>query len=166
MMTYGAVEEIGPSPDETYEGFERLVNLRGQRAYNRQMQRMKQLGLVEESNPGSVQEIYKEQFQHIGSWWSDFWTTISGWIEKINEFSGPLVELYETLENAGIITSAQKEQAEAEGWTKEELISLIQAQMTPTWQKFLPWLVGGGLGVALLIVLLGRSKQAPIYIAK
>lgn len=97
------------------------------------------------------------------SWWSELWETLSGWIKNINEWVGPLIDLYKELEEAGIITPAQAAQAEAEGWTKEELISLIKAQMQPAWQKYLPWIIAGGFGIALLAVLLGRKP--PVYVA-
>jgi len=159
--THGATKDIGPYPEETYRGFERQVALRGARIYRRQTQRMKELGLIEQSNPGNVQEVWASQFQRIGASW---WDILKGWVQEIKVWVGPLIDLYKQLEEAGIITPAQKEQAEAEGWTKEELISLIQAQMAPAWEKYLPWLIGGGLGIGLLVVLLRRP--APIYAAK
>ena len=90
----------------------------------------------------------------IAGWWD----IISGWIDSINEWVGPLIDLYTALEEAGIITPAQKEQAETEGWTKEQLIQLIRAQMAPAWQTYLPWIVCGGLGVGLILVLAWRKK--------
>ena len=89
----------------------------------------------------------------IAGWWE----TLAGWIDSITEWVGPLIDLYTTLEEAGIITPAQKEQAESEGWTKEELISLIRAQMAPTWQTYLPWIIAGGLGIGLILVLALRK---------
>ena len=86
--------------------------------------------------------VYKEQ-----TWWE----TLLEWINSIKEWVGPLVDLYKELEEAGIITHDQAEQAEAEGWTKEELISLIKAQMAPAWQQYIPWIVGGGIAVAAII---------------
>jgi len=89
----------------------------------------------------------------ITGWWEDLWKTLSSWIENINEWVGPLIDLYKELEEAGIITHEQAEQAEAEGWTKEELIALVRAQMAPAWQTYLPWIVCGGLGIGLILVL-------------
>ena len=90
----------------------------------------------------------------IAGWWE----TLSGWIDNINEWVGPLIDLYTALEEAGIITLGQKKQAESEGWTKAELISLIRAQMTPAWERYLPWIVCGGLGIGLILVLALRKK--------
>lgn len=89
----------------------------------------------------------------IAGWWE----TLTGWINTISEWVGPLIDLYTTLEEAGIITSGQKEQAEAEGWSKEELISLIKAQMAPPWERYLPWIVVSGLGIGLILVLALRK---------
>jgi len=89
----------------------------------------------------------------IAGWWE----TLTGWIENINKYIGPLIDLYSQLEEAGIITSAQREQAEEEGWTKEQLISLIRAQMAPAWERYLPWIVCGGLGIGLILVLALRK---------
>lgn len=86
-----------------------------------------------------------------------WWDTLTGWITTITQWAGSLTDIYKGLENAGIITSGQKEQAEAEGWTKEELIALIRAQMAPTWQTYLPWIVTGGLGIGLILVLVLRK---------
>lgn len=90
----------------------------------------------------------------IAGWWD----TLLGWIEKIEKYIGPLVDIYSQLEEAGIITHGQREQAEAEGWTKAELISLIRAQMAPAWQTYVPWIIAGGLGIGLILVLALRKK--------
>lgn len=92
--------------------------------------------------------VYKEE-----TWWE----TLLGWISNIKEWVGPLVDLYKELEEAGIITHAEREQAEIEGWTKEELISLIKAQMAPAWERYLPWIIAGGLGIGLILVLVLRK---------
>jgi len=82
-----------------------------------------------------------------------WWDILLGWIEDIDKYIGPLINLYVALEEAGIITPAQREQAEAEGWTKEQLVSLIRAQMAPAWEKYLPWVITGGIGIGLILVL-------------
>ncbi len=43
---WGADKPVPVLPEETQRGFERQVKLRGQRAYNRRIQRMKELGLL------------------------------------------------------------------------------------------------------------------------
>jgi len=85
-----------------------------------------------------------------------WWDILKGWIDSINVWVGPLIDLYTALEEAGIITPAQKEQAEAEGWTKEELTALIRAQMAPAWQTYLPWIIAGGLGIAVIVLALRK----------
>ena len=89
----------------------------------------------------------------IAGWWD----ILKGWIDSINKYIGPLIDLYKQLEEAGIITSGQREQAEAEGWTKEQLIQLIRAQMAPTWQTYLPWIVALGLGIGFVVALVVRK---------
>ena len=93
--------------------------------------------------------VYKEE-----TWWD----ILKGWIETISVWVGDLAELYKELEEAGIITKEQKDKAEAEGWTKEELIALIRAQMAPAWQTYLPWIICGGLGIGLVLALTLRKK--------
>ncbi|GAH99951.1 unnamed protein product [marine sediment metagenome] len=85
----------------------------------------------------------------IAGWWD----ILKGWIDSINVWVGPLIDLYKELEEAGIITPAQRDKAESEGWTKEQLVSLIRAQMAPAWERYLPWIIAGGLGIGLVLVL-------------
>lgn len=157
---WGATSPVPVLPEETYRGFLQQEQRKGERLYQRRIQRMRELGLIEQSNPGNIQEQWASQFQRIGGWWQ----TLLGWIEDIEKYTGPLIDLYNELEKAGIITKEEKDKAENEGWTKAELISLIKAQMAPTWQTYLPWVIAGGIGVGLLAVLLRRP--APIYVAK
>jgi len=44
--THGANEDVPVSEEETYRGFERLVNLRGARLEARRVRRMRELGLL------------------------------------------------------------------------------------------------------------------------
>jgi len=44
--TRGASEDIPPSEEETYRGFERLTKLRAARAESRRIRRMRELGLL------------------------------------------------------------------------------------------------------------------------
>ena len=43
---WGASKPVPVRPEETQRGFERQMLLRGRRAYERQVQRMKELGLL------------------------------------------------------------------------------------------------------------------------
>lgn len=94
-----------------------------------------------------------------------WWDILKGWIQEIKVWTAPLIDLYKQLEEAGIITPAQRDKAENEGWTKEELTALIRAQMAPAWERYLPWIIAGGIGVGLLAVLL-RRPAAPVYVAR
>ncbi|MBA7491166.1 hypothetical protein ES702_01711 [subsurface metagenome] len=114
----------------------------------------------------SVQLMHFEtHLRQIAGASPSWWDTLLGWIENIDKYIGPLIDLYKELEEAGIITHEQAEQAEAEGWTKEELTALIRAQMAPAWERYLPWIIAGGIGVGLLAVLL-RRPAAPVYVAR
>ncbi len=161
--THGANEDIPPSEEETFTGFERQIKLRGWRIYRKKIERMKQLGLIEQSNPGNIEQLYSQQFRRIGGWWSDLWKTLGDWIKDIDEWIGPLGTLWDWLVEEGIVTPAQADKGKDEDWTKEQIIELIRLQMTPAWEKYLPWLIGGGLGIGLLAVLLRRP--APVYVA-
>ncbi|MBA7601594.1 hypothetical protein ES703_08671 [subsurface metagenome] len=154
MVQGGSEREVAPYPEQTYRGFEEQVKLRGERLYNRRIARMKQLGLIERSNPGNIQEQWASQFQRIGASW---WDILKGWIQEINVWVGPLIDLYKQLEEAGIITKEERDKAENEGWTKEQLISLIRAQAPPAWERYLPWITVGGLGIGLVLVLALRK---------
>ncbi|NVM22989.1 MAG: hypothetical protein HWN68_14560 [Desulfobacterales bacterium] len=93
------------------------------------------------------------------------WETISGWLNTIVTWVGPLGELLDLLEQYGIITPTEREGAE--GLTREEVARMIEekyAIAAPSWQKYLPWVVAGGLGVGLIAVLLARRK--PVYVVE
>jgi len=93
----------------------------------------------------------------IAGWWEDLWKTVGDWVKDINEWVGPLSELWDFLVVKGIVTPAQADTGKAEDWSKEEIISLIRAQMAPAWQTYLPWIIAGGLGVGLILALVLRK---------
>ena len=81
-------------------------------------------------------------------------TTKKSWIDYILDIFNALPDVIDALIAAGIITSAEGEQ----DWTRDELAALIDARLAAErgWIDYLPWIVAGGLGVGLLIVVLKK----------
>jgi len=77
------------------------------------------------------------------------------WIVNIAE---TLAEVYSKLVDVGIITSAEKESMEAQGLTREEIAAIVDARLAAArWQTYLPWIIAGGLGIGLILVLALRK---------
>lgn len=78
-----------------------------------------------------------------------WWETLTGWIGGIEKWTGPLINLYGQLVQAGIITPAQAEQ----GLSKEELIELIRAMQPKPWyeQPWAPWVICGLASAGTLV---------------
>jgi len=77
-------------------------------------------------------------------------TTKKSWLDYILDIANALPDVIDALIAAGIITPAEGSQA----WTRDELAALIDARLAAEkgWIDYLPWIAAGGLGVALLIV--------------
>ena len=81
--------------------------------------------------------------------------TKKSWIDYILDIFNALPDVIDSLINAGIITPAEGSQA----WTRAELAALVDARLAAVekgWKDYLPWIVAGGLGVGLLIVVLRK----------
>lgn len=159
---WGAHKPVPVRPEETYRGFQRQVQLRGERLYQRKIQRMKELGLIE-SNPGLETGLTRIAGASPNSIWETIWSSLTDLVNWIIENPETVDSILETLVQFGIITVPEKEGMG--GLTKEQVATMIEAKLgaAPTWEKYLPWLIGGGLGVGLLAVLLRRP--APVYVA-
>jgi len=120
-------------------------------------------------SPGDIMNpmVYHgaERIAGTGERIAGIWETISGWLDTILTWVGPLGELLDLLEQYGIITPTERQGAE--GLTREEVARMIEEKYkiaAPSWQKYLPWIVTGGLGLGLIAALLARRK--PVYIAE
>lgn len=96
-------------------------------------------------------------------WWETIWTSLTDLVTWVLENPGTVDSILETLVKYGIITTGEK--TGMEGLTKEQVAAMIEAKLgaAPAWEKYLPWLIGGGLGLALVIALVARGR-APVYI--
>lgn len=98
-------------------------------------------------------------------WWGTFWSSITGIVKYILENPSTLTDILSVLVDTGVISSSEKEGME--GLTREEVAAIVEAKLAaakPAWEKYLPWLIGGGLGIGLLAVLLGRRAPPPVYV--
>jgi len=77
-------------------------------------------------------------------------TTTKSWIDYILDLFNALPDVIDALIDAGLITPAEGSQA----WTRAELAALVDARLAAEkgWKDYLPWIVAGGLGIGLLIV--------------
>jgi len=81
------------------------------------------------------------------SWWD--------WIVNIAE---TLADIYKELVEAGIITTGEAESMEGQGLTREEIAAIVDARLAAArWQTYLPWIIAGGLGIGLVLVLALRK---------
>ncbi|MQY69694.1 MAG: hypothetical protein GH145_02375 [Firmicutes bacterium] len=81
--------------------------------------------------------------------------TKKSWIDYILDIFNALPDVIDALIEAGIITPAEGSQA----WTRAELAALVDARLAAAekgWKDYLPWIVAGGLGIGLLIVVLRK----------
>lgn len=80
--------------------------------------------------------------------------TGKSWIDYILDIANALPDVIDALIDAGIITPAEG----SEAWTREELAAFIDARLAAGmgWKDYLPWIVAGGLGIGLLIVVLRK----------
>jgi len=78
------------------------------------------------------------------------------WLDWIKTFVGGLSDIYTELVKARLITPAEAEQ----GLSREELIIMVDARLRaiekPWYETWTPWIITGGLGIALLYVILSR----------
>ena len=81
-------------------------------------------------------------------------TTKESWLDYILNILNALPDVIDALIDAGIITPAEGSQA----WTREELAAFIDARLAAGmgWKDYLPWIIAGGLGIGLLIVVLRK----------
>ena len=80
------------------------------------------------------------------TWWD--------WIVNIAE---TLAEIYTTLVEVGIITAAEAASMEGQNLTREEIAAIVDARLAAArWQTYLPWIIAGGLGIALVWALMRK----------
>ena len=83
--------------------------------------------------------------------------TEKSWIDYILDIFNALPDVIDALIEAGIITPA--EGYEFGTLSREELAALIDARLAVAekgWKDYLPWIVAGGLGIGLLLVVLKK----------
>ena len=82
----------------------------------------------------------------------------TNWWDWIVNIAGTLADIYSKLVEVGIITTAEAESMEGQGLTREEIAAIVDARLAAArWQTYLPWIIAGGLGIGLILVLALRK---------
>lgn len=85
--------------------------------------------------------------------WQTIWSSLTDLVNWIIESPENLKTILDILVEYGVITPEEK--GGMEGLTREQVAAMIEAKLgaAPTWEKYLPWIIAGGLGVGLILVL-------------
>ena len=84
---------------------------------------------------------------------------MSNWWDWIVNIATGMAEIFSVLVEYGIITQTEADDIQNQGLTREQIAALIDQRIAATsgWQKWIPWIITGGLGAGLLYVLLRRK---------
>ena len=81
----------------------------------------------------------------------------STWWDWIVNIAETLAEIYTTLVEVGIITAAEAASMEGQNLTREEIAAIVDARLAAArGQTYLPWIIAGGLGIALVWALMRK----------
>ena len=84
----------------------------------------------------------------------------STWWDWIVNLASTLGDIYNTLVSTGIISSGEADTMQGQGLTREEIAAIVDARIAaarPEWEKYLPWIITGGIGIGLILVLALRK---------
>lgn len=80
----------------------------------------------------------------------------TSWWDWIVTGATDIAQIYTVLVDAGIIKPGES----LEGMTREEIAAMVDARLAAAlgWRTYVPWIVAGGLGIGLILVLTLRRK--------